>query len=170
MGTTSGASEHVVACGAFSDDAPDAVYEWTPETTGPGTIATCGSIFDRGLCQPTCDVLLQDCASGDGCYLTLQTGVALCAAPSVAGMQGDACMFVNACAPGYGCILPNDPVTPTGLVCAFFCDALGGSPGCADGPGPAFTCVAIKDFYADAPPDIPDSVGLCVDPNVFPSP
>jgi hypothetical protein len=135
-----------------------------------GTCTAFAGIDAPGLCQPTCDVLLQDCASGDGCYLTLQTGVAMCAAPSVAGMQGDACMFVNACAPGYGCLLPDDPVTPTGLVCAYFCDALGGSPGCADGPGPAFACVAINEFYADAPPGIPDAVGLCVDPNVFPIP
>ena len=63
----------------------------------------------------------------------------------------------------------NDPNNPTGLVCAFFCDADGGGgPVCSDtgGPGAAFVCVRVNDFYSDVD-SAPPSLGICVDPNVY---
>ena len=72
-------------------------------------------------------------------------------------------MFLNDCQPGYGCNLLDDPLMPTGQVCAFFCDASGmGSPGCGDGPGPAFTCVPINGFYGDVD-NVATNIGMCVD-------
>lgn len=117
-----------------------------------------------GLCLPSCDPVAQDCPAGEGCYLDAASGDSACATPvTESGMQGDDCQFQNACQIGYGCVLNNDPVAPTGLSCAFFCDAGGGGGrSCADGPGPTFTCVRISEFYADSE-RVPDEIGMCID-------
>ena len=82
------------------------------------------------------------------------------------GTQGDLCEFINVCDPGYGCILIASEVD-SDLTCAFFCDPDGGSPSCADGPGPAFDCRRIQGFYGDVP-DVSLALGMCVDPLIFP--
>lgn len=133
-----------------------------------------------GTCVPTCDVVDQDCeqhpdhAFGTGCFLSLSTGEGQCLASvpeqpnPMPGIQGDDCQYLNTCAVGYGCTQLNDPQTPTGNVCAYFCDAdNAGGPTCSDGPGGMYTCVAINGgFYGDAT-EVPERVGFCVDCTVW---
>ena len=131
-----------------------------------------GGIFeDRsgiGVCQASCDPLNQDCPAGEACYLNVLSQRPLCAPPVPgAGRQGDGCQYLNDCEAGYGCAVDN-PVTPSSLECTFVCDAFGGSPSCAEGPGVAFTCVRVKEFYGDLP-EFDDRIGLCIDCSQFPT-
>jgi len=126
------------------------------------------------LAPPTseCDALVQDCPEpGEACYVSNQGDpiVTSCANEVFPGaVQGAACGFINGCAEGYSCILTdNDPNNPTGLECAFHCNALAGSPTCDDGPGPAFDCRAINDFYGNVS-TAPANLGMCVDPLEWP--
>lgn len=133
--------------------------------------------FDEGvgLCQPTCDVLMQNCPNGEGCYIGLTSGKSSCA-PAFGetmgadpGKQGVECNFLNTCAVGFGCTLINDAANPTGNVCAKFCDTLNaGGPTCAGGadPYPSLTCVQINGFYGDVEA-VPTTVGFCVDCLIF---
>lgn len=127
-----------------------------------------GGVFegrDLGLCTRLCDPLDgASCAPEQGCYLALATGHATCHGAGSLG-QGDACAYIDACAPGLGCVLlaaggqhtlctalcdPATAVTASGQTCA---EVLGtGAP----------TCVAIDRFYSDTP-DVPDGLGMCVD-------
>jgi hypothetical protein len=49
-GVTSGLSTQSGSCG-ISDKAPEAIFQWTPASSGPATIATCGSatLYDTVL-------------------------------------------------------------------------------------------------------------------------
>jgi hypothetical protein len=77
---------------------------------------------------------------------------------------GEACEYINVCTEGNHCALNNSPTLPTGLVCGFGCDAGGGTPGCDEGPGLSYTCIAISVLYGgDWVVDDPDW-GLCVPP------
>jgi len=149
----------------------DEICGTTPDTCVGGVCTTMSNMFaDRtniGACSPTCDPLTQDCPiTGDACYLDVTSGKATCSTVAAQGVQGDVCAYSNSCQVGYGCILPNDPVNPTGLTCAFFCKATGsGGPTCADGPGASYTCVAANTFYSVTNMD--PAVGLCVDPSVW---
>lgn len=131
-----------------------------------------------GVCDPLCDPLAQDCAPepdqpfGTGCYLSINSGNATCAPAraeddgGMPGVQGSPCMYLNTCAVGYGCNLLDDPISPWGNVCAYYCDAADtGGPTCNDGDGPGpfgYTCVAINGgIYGDAD-NVPPDVGLCI--------
>lgn len=123
-----------------------------------------------GFCQFACDPLEQNCPdAAEACFLGLTDGAGICAAPFLdggTGQQGEDCQYLNGCDKGYGCLLTNDPVTPTGFDCAFFCDSTGGSgPACSDGPGATFTCAELRTFYSDS--DAPAGLGICVDCTVW---
>lgn len=128
-----------------------------------------------GACIPTCNLITQDCDGAEGCYLSLTTGSATCSATASGAetkMQGDDCDLINDCPVGYGCHLNDDPVSPTGLVCAYYCDAAGsGGPSCTDteGPGAGFGCISLQDLYSGLPASIPDAVGICVPCADYPS-
>lgn len=65
-----------------------------------GCVGVEGLDFD--VCLPNCDPLTQNCALGDGCYLTAEGPV--CADVIGAGVPaGGACMYLNDCAAGAGC-------------------------------------------------------------------
>ena len=115
-----------------------------------------------------CDPLAQDCDGGEGCYVNLSNGEQSCATPFEPGTQGDPCEFINSCEVGYGCNLLAAPDSQE-RVCAFFCDPEGGSPTCADGPGPMYECRRINEFWSDVP-DVSSALGMCLDPQVFPAP
>lgn len=135
-----------------------------------------------GMCNPTCDVLAQDCPQdpgdpfGTGCYVSLLTGGATCAPAlpeeqdGMPGTQGIACMYLNTCAVGYGCTQLNDPVMTTGNVCAYFCDVSNsGGPTCTiqTSGSEASTCVAINGgFYGDAT-EVDMNIGFCVNCEVW---
>jgi len=137
-------------------------------TTLPATTTT-STTSTTTMPMPACDPLLQDCPVGtDGCYVVIPSGETACATPGTKSLGQD-CSYINDCIPGEGCALINDPNNPTGLVCAFFCDADGaGGPTCSDtgGPGPTFVCVRLNDFYGDVD-SAPPNLGICVDPNVY---
>lgn len=142
-----------------------------PESGCAGADEACvehGGVFeDRGLglCTRLCDPLsATGCAPAQGCYLGLGSGQSTCHGAGGLG-QGQVCEYIDACAPGLGCVLLDpdgartrctamcDPATATtvsGQTCA---QALGtGAP----------ACVAIARFYGDTP-GVPDDVGMCVD-------
>ncbi len=139
--------------------------------TGGVCRAYSGRFTDRtgvGVCVPTCDPLAQDCAdTTHGCFLSVSDGAASCSSPSFSttGQQGDACMYTNGCARGFGCHLPNAPTSATGVLCAYYCDAGGGSgPSCTDasGPGTGFGCASLRTFLTGLPASIPSDIGICV--------
>jgi hypothetical protein len=133
-----------------------------------GGSAGAGGSGGSGGAAPECDPLQQDCTGDDGCYVNLETGEQLCASVGMNGVQDEPCQFINGCDVGYGCNLIASQNT-TDRVCAFFCDPDGGSPSCGDGPGPAYDCRRISEFYGDAP-NVSPTLGMCVDPLVFPEP
>lgn len=147
------------------DNSCELICDSNAAPAGCNCVAFAGLFEDRtdvGVCQPVCSVLAQNCPAAQACYLFVGTGEEICATPSGTKVQGEDCMFINDCSPGYGCTLINDADNPTGNVCAFFCDPTeSGGPSCADGPGAVFTCVRINEFYSDAPVD--SSIGFCID-------
>jgi hypothetical protein len=73
MGTTSGTGVLASACGFGTLAAPEAIYEWTPSTTGIATVDTCSGTtnFDTvlGVRQGSCggtEIACNDDASGCG--------------------------------------------------------------------------------------------------------
>jgi hypothetical protein len=126
-----------------------------------------GGVFDDhglGLCTRLCEPLAASCASEQGCYLRLGTGQATCHGGGSLG-QGEACTYIDACAPGLGCVLLDDDAQRT--LCTAFCDpataVTASGQTCAQvlGMG-APACVAINRFYSDTP-DVPDDIGMCID-------
>jgi len=115
------------------------------------------------LCLPSCDPVLQDCATGQACY-----GIddAFVCAPDASGPDlgqfADPCEFINACDPGLGCF--NGAGVP-GCVgaagcCSTFCDitdptATENCPGAAGGQ----ECIPI--FEEGQAPAGYENVGLC---------
>jgi hypothetical protein len=139
-----------------------------PDSCPNGFQCTALSGFPSGVgyCDVACNPLADPtgCPVDEACYIVLNSASTTCANVFSPGTQGDSCEFINACASGFGCILPNSPTNPTGLECAFICDAVGGGgPTCAEGPGPSYVCAQINQFYSDAD-GVPDAWGMCVDP------
>jgi hypothetical protein len=141
----------------------------------PSNCGGCGIVCDsgeictvEGFCAEPCNPLAQDCASSsDACYSLILTGEAICSQPvAFPGAQGEPCTFLNDCAIGYGCVLINDLIDPTGNICALFCDANGGGGPSCDGLGAGFTCLRINTFYVDV--NTPDELGMCAPPDLVP--
>lgn len=136
-----------------------------------------------GVGWRTCDVFLQDCTDGDGCYL-IYSGCpypTYCA-PAVPepnppdgcgtglnrpGIQGECCSYINTCDNGYTCIQPDSPAWDH-LVCSLFCDPTGtvGHDNCFSQIGPEFYCLSINSFYVDAPL-LEDFFGFCIDETIW---
>ena len=149
-------------CAEICSVAPDSCSSGFSCAELPGLVDSPGV----GYCQVVCDPLSDPsgCSGGEACYILIVPGTSMCATPWTTDTQGAACEYINSCASGYGCILHNSPVNPTGLDCAFICDALqGGGPTCAEGSEPSYTCVQINQFYPDVA-GLPDAYGMCVDP------
>jgi len=149
-------------CAEICTAAPDSCPDAEECNVIPGIL----DLPDVGYCKAPCDPLAAspDCPGGDSCYVLVTQETTACFLVAGTGTQGDACAYLNACAAGYSCILNNDPVAPTGLDCAFICDAsASGGPTCADGPGAAFRCFQINQFYTDLS-GLPDRYGMCIDP------
>jgi hypothetical protein len=109
------------------------------------------------LCVSGCDPLAQNCGDGQGCY---PTGPEFSCAPvGDPGVQGEACAFINTCAPGLACI-GGDVVAGCADpgCCSAFCDISNPADPCAD-LGGGMACVA---WFADgmAPMGLED-VGIC---------
>lgn len=143
---------------------PDSCLDDATCQEGPGVFP---DRPDTGLCLVQCDPLAQNCPEGAACFVTLADGDRICAEPNPGQLQGAACVFANDCAAGHGCLLVRSP-TDSALTCAVFCDPEGGLPSCAEGPGGAFDCVRIVDFY-DGADHFGTDLGFCVDLQIFPA-
>ena len=147
---------------------------------------------NTGVCQPGCNPVAADpgCATDEGCFLNLSTGNSSCSGAcangdnpacnagftgatavgenscsSQWGTQHCNCEYTNACANGYGCILINDPVSATDLVCAYYCDTTGtpNAPTCPPSSVlSATSCRQVMTFYSDTP-NVPAAIGMCID-------
>ena len=106
-------------------------------------IANEGSI---NLCIATCDPIAQDCGSGLGCFWGGDDFQCIFTAGEIMG--GEACGFLNDCAPGHLCagadVLPACAGT---ACCTPYCDLA--TPECGD---PQTQCTAFFD-EGTAPPD-----------------
>jgi hypothetical protein len=112
------------------------------------------------LCLPSCDPLAQDCMKGQGCYATNNGFTCIPDLSDGGGGMGDACEFINVCAPGLWCadaaMLP-DCADATGC-CTPFCDTSAANP--CPGAGPGVECVPWGEPLACGPA----TVGVCVLP------
>ncbi len=163
------------------------------------TCVTFSDLFEdadnTGLCQPGCNPVAAGgtgCPTDEGCYVNLTTGLSSCAPDCGANPACDAgntgstavggnscdtqwgtqhcnCEYLNACAPGYGCALNNDPDAATGLVCAYYCDTTEtqGAPDCSGSTQLSLSCRQIMTFYNNTQ-NVPAAIGMCVDGTVFP--
>ena len=162
-------------CVPICNQAPDSCEEPGVTNTCVGFVGLFEDVDQVGLCQPVCDPLDPSaaCEEGDACYLVLTTGIGSCGSPAAGAEalnQGDDCMFLNGCASGFGCIIPNNPDSTmvTSLACVFYCDAAdSGGPTCNMSGDLESCCIRLSDFYADVTtPNTPD-LGMCVNPNTW---
>jgi hypothetical protein len=111
------------------------------------------------LCLPVCNPLGDDCADGEGCYPVGGTFQCAVDASGGSGAQNDACMFLNGCEPGFGCLNP-DVVTGCEDVgcCSAFCD-IGDPTECTDLVG--MSCIRWYE-EGQAPAGL-ESLGVCAD-------
>jgi hypothetical protein len=120
-----------------------------------GSTCYIGNDGSLTLCLALCDPLLQDCEPGLGCYWLNNTTVACVEAGQAA--LGDACEWLNGCAPGLLCV--DGALLPTceggGDCCTSFCELA--NPACE----PGSECVPL--FEPGEQPDY-DHVGVCVAP------
>lgn len=110
-------------CQEFCDDSPS-------DTCSPGYSCVfefdldADFIVDYQLCGAQCDVLVQDCVSGHGCYPSL--GGEICAeegAGSTPVAEGGVCPYANSCEAGTGCFRLGGPGSD--YLCFKICDPLG---------------------------------------------
>lgn len=125
-------------CDADDDQDPKACKTLCTDTFG-----TLAGVDGVGFCKASdpvipCDILLQDCPAGQGCYLAL-TGVA-CAQTTDGLELEDDCEFANQCKPGLiclngACTQVCDPAAPDCPLHLSTCSAvpeLGGAGICAE--------------------------------------
>lgn len=97
-----------------------------------------------GSCVKGCDVLTQDCPSGQACYL------GSCLTPTLALTEGNECSIPTDCAEGLDCLV--DRSGDGAADCSKYCSTAAQSP-CGQG----FTCYPLNDAF----PTLPASWGLC---------
>lgn len=117
------------------------------------------------LCPGTCDPLLQDCPySMTACYPTDDGFYCVADASGDDGELGDACEYINVCAPGLFCATAQVvPGCATSGCCAAFCDL--STPGASEACAAAAPGTACVPWYSDgeAPADA-RWIGVCVEP------
>lgn len=137
-------------CTTFCQGSPD------NPVCGPDTACLNANEGSINLCVATCDPLSQDCGSGLGCFWANNDFQCIFTAGDIMG--GEACGFINDCAPGHLCaaadLLPN---CNGSACCTPYCDLT--TPECGD---PATECSAFFE-EGTAPPNY-ESVGVCIIP------
>lgn len=119
-------------CDTEDDQDPKACKTLCADTFG-----TLADVEGVGFCKASdpvipCDILLQDCPAGQGCYLAM-TGVA-CAQTTTGLDLEDDCEFANECKPGLICL---------NGACTKVCD-----PAAPDCPLHLSTCNALPELGA----------------------
>jgi hypothetical protein len=128
---------------------------------------TCVKLFfgyDFGNCFKKCDPLVQDCATGEGCYMDAikvgNTGF-VCLPVVQEGKDkvfGDPCIGWSSCEPGFACVYDSFVPNCGGLCCTPWCDISEGDAACK-ALDPTMACIP---WYAQdqAPPGL-ENVGVC---------
>jgi hypothetical protein len=136
-------------CGG-SPSEPVCPDEFQCSLTGNGSLA---------LCLPTCDPLVQDCPAGEEC-VPYSDGF-VCATDLDDAAPGEACEYVNACAPEAACVDAQDvPGCTSASCCTSFCNLESADPDAVCLLGQA--CQSWWEAGA-APPGY-EHVGICVAP------
>lgn len=107
------------------------------------------------MCLQRCDVLVQDCEPGFGCYHEENTNRLLCQPVGVMegeGLEGEPCNFINQCQPGLVC-MGNWPMCDGAYCCAPYCDL--DNPVCNT---PGTECVPLL----DNPEPGEENFGICM--------
>ena len=147
----------------------DGVGTCTPYCTGTPENPMCPDGYgcnissSTALCIAKCDPIEQDCAEGQGCYWANNDFACIPNAGNPPGQTNEPCSYVNDCAPGHACLIPdvfNDCAGMDGC-CGAFCDV-----GLGDGP-----CQAVEPNHVcwpffeqgTAPPGY-ENVGVCILP------
>jgi hypothetical protein len=106
------------------------------------------------VCEVTCDPLLQDCPTGQGCYAAFENFV--CAQPGFGkdGSDGSECATIQGCEPGLMCRGGTAGCTTESGCCTPLCDLTNGGIECTD---PSEECIQAL----DAPPPSLANVGYC---------
>jgi hypothetical protein len=105
-----------------------------------------------GVCQPTCDLLEQDCAEGDACIFFLSP-FPVCAKAGE-NAPGDDCASYDDCEAGSACLLKNPDKMAT--MCTPLCE--GTQPGSCEAAGE--TCVTLPMLYQSVPDNML-TLGFC---------
>jgi hypothetical protein len=117
-------------------------------TVHPGAATPSGF----GVCQPTCDLLEQDCSDDNACVF-LVSPFPVCAEAGTAA-PGEACAFLNDCELGSACVLDN--AAQTASMCTAFCEAT--EVGSCEAEGDI--CLAFPMLYNSVPENLL-TTGLC---------
>jgi hypothetical protein len=135
-------------CVAFCQGTPDSsicAEGYSCSITNEGSLT---------LCLGGCDLLLQNCDAGLGCYWV--TDEFQCVSTTEDLPTGEACSYINDCAPGHLCTSGAAlPSCDGANCCAAFCDL-----DCPVCEVPGTECAAFFQG-GDAPPGHED-VGICV--------
>lgn len=131
---------------------------------------TCVKLFfsyDFGNCFRKCDPLLQDCETGEGCYMDATTvgNTGFVCLPVVqegkGKVYGDPCIGWSSCEPGFACVFDYFVAgCQTGLCCTPWCDLSEGDAPCkALHESMSMGCIP---WYPEneAPPGL-EKVGVC---------
>ncbi|MCX4240423.1 hypothetical protein [Paraliomyxa miuraensis] len=114
------------------------------------------------LCLDSCNPLMPACDVGDGCYPHPSTGIFFCAPSVGAAVYGEACSFINDCAPDHVCLDASAfPDCMGAGCCSEYCDVTAPET-CPEAMAGA-TCQTWYET-GSAPPGL-ENVGVCALPS-----
>lgn len=132
-----------------------------PVCEDPDTTCMVGNAGAIALCLPTCQPLMQDCPSDEGCFAMGSDFVCVPDASGGNGGHGAPCEFVNACEPGQLCLsAAAHSACPAVGCCSSLCDLSAMEPdgGCVLHDA-AQTCVPF--YFEGRAPLGSEDVGIC---------
>lgn len=138
-----------------------------PSCDGEGTFcAATGEVDNLCLlrCEPLVDPLVSECLPGEGCYLAVDVGVAVCLEPSDTLEIGEVCGLPSDCVPGLTCV-PNVVLDDCAgaSCCTPWCFPDTDDELCAS-YDPDYSCQPLFNPGGLPPYPIPFNVGLCALP------
>jgi hypothetical protein len=145
--------ELVGTCQPFCAGTPDNAscpFGWYCQLYGDGS---------RTICERLCDPLAQTCEDGQGCYWV---GNSFLCGNTIGDIPaGEPCGYINDCAPGLVCVVPETlPSCAGSSCCTSFCELGLAEPQCDAVPGTE--CVPF--FEQGTAPSGYEHVGICMLP------